>query len=290
MKRPSTMIMLGMIISSMLIVNSCALVSSNSYSLLSLSGIVPTLKWKLNGQKNIDIYDSRTLEVTFRQYSDTTTSAEVDVTSTGPVTVYPIHWVETMAPQDVVVFNITVTNSNPYSDTAGTITLICHDSYTTAETGRDSVNYVAKAMNASMSTSLRVYVLDSHSLSPITGVHVMCAFEDQVKESWTATDGMCTFSFGSMAPFVIVSTNETSEYYSTVSSTQLTLGDVNTMTLYVQSKIPITQSPSNNDWIWIVIIAVGVTILIIAIIAITRARNKKKQPPPPPPPPIPPRP
>jgi len=49
----------------------------------------------------------------------------------------------------------------------------------------------------------------------------------------------------------------------------------------VQSKMPITHSPSNNYWIWIVVLAVIITIMVIAFLTITRARSKEKQPTPP---------
>lgn len=169
-----------------------------------ISNVQPTATWARTGTKDIDIYGTERLKVDLYQSSNVRSTTVVKAVSTDPdISIYPLERSPTIDPGDTVTVYFDVTNLGVTAEKTGSILIICYETYSGQETGRDTVNYRLPPIQHE-TTTMRLHVIDTSDQNPtgnqgVAGITVQIQYPPSTgttKQGFTDQNGIIEFSLG----------------------------------------------------------------------------------------------
>jgi hypothetical protein len=224
--------------------------------------------WQSTGTDHVDIYGANRIAVQVTNTGTVTGSSRLTIESgNSKLSVTPLEMtVNNLVPNVPQTVYFDSTNLGVESETANVpITIIAHDTYTGAETGRCTLYGTLKPTLVTGTTTLNLRVVEKGTDTPIVGLGLTVQYGNMAPTPFTNANGEVTMTLatsqgGAYTGQVFVESVESSTYYS--ASTTYTLNSATTYQYTLEVERKDTTYPGSIDWVMIALV-----VAIIAVVA-----------------------
>lgn len=231
-----------------------------------ISNVSVELRWESTGTDKVDIAGSQRLIARLTQHSNVLSTTEVTIQSgSSRAGLYPLVTRVSLMPGEVKEIYFDVSNLGKEVEEPNVpITVICTDTYTGKETGRDIAYATLLATLIEGQTFLHLKAVEKGTAIPVVGLQIQVLFATESLSGFTDSAGKWNSklelpSGGAWVGTVQIQSLDTEKYKASYRSVDVQIG-INEVTLQIEKK---GEGEPPFDWTWFIIVAIAIVAVVL---------------------------